>query len=393
MDWIVCQIGAREHYAVACALHTRGSLRLLVTDAWVPRWRDHPGLQNAAVRAGNTGFLASRIGHKLLRRSGWDRIIEDNRRFQVMALRHLERVQDASAETMLFAYSYAAKDLLAYARSRGWTTVLGQIDPGPEEERIVASLSAQNPQWSQGWTPAPPSYWADWRSETERADFIVVNSAWSRQCLLQEGIPEKKLRIIPLAYEPDSAGNAKCAMRNAKLHPTNQEPETRNPKLFQVLFLGQANVRKGIHDLAATARLLEGKPVRFNVVGPHPPLPRDLPANMRFLGPVPRSQAAGWYAGADLFVLPTHSDGFALTQLESMAHGLPVLATPCCGQVVEDGKNGWLLPPGQPELWAARIMEIASNPALLASYSQAALRRAGEFSMHALLQQLKAIAS
>ena len=35
-DWICCQIGAREHYSVARALHRRGRLAMLITDAWVP---------------------------------------------------------------------------------------------------------------------------------------------------------------------------------------------------------------------------------------------------------------------------------------------------------------------------------------------------------------------
>jgi hypothetical protein len=34
-QWICCQLGAREHYAVPRALHRRGRLRMLVTDCWV----------------------------------------------------------------------------------------------------------------------------------------------------------------------------------------------------------------------------------------------------------------------------------------------------------------------------------------------------------------------
>jgi glycosyltransferase involved in cell wall biosynthesis len=45
-------------------------------------------------------------------------------------------------------------------------------------------------------------------------------------------------------------------------------------------------------------------------------------------------------------VLPTLSDGFAITQLEAMKHGLPVIVTPNCGRVVEDGKTGFIVPPG-----------------------------------------------
>jgi len=83
--------------------------------------------------------------------------------------------------------------------------------------------------------------------------------------------------------------------------------------------------------LIEAARLLTHEDVRFDIVGPIG-ISRDAvasaPSNMRFHGRVSRDQAADWYRQSDVFVLPTISDGFALTQLEAMAHGLPVIATP-----------------------------------------------------------------
>jgi len=58
------------------------------------------------------------------------------------------------------------------------------------------------------------------------------------------------------------------------------------------------------------------------------------PANVEFRGRVTRDRATREYLVADAFVLPTLSDGFAITQLEAMAHGLPVIVTPNCGAVV-----------------------------------------------------------
>ena len=59
--------------------------------------------------------------------------------------------------------------------------------------------------------------------------------------------------------------------------------------------------------------------------------------------PVTRKQAAEFYRDADVFILPTLSDGFAITQLEAQAHGLPVIASKNCGKVVENGVNGIIL--------------------------------------------------
>jgi glycosyltransferase involved in cell wall biosynthesis len=60
-------------------------------------------------------------------------------------------------------------------------------------------------------------------------------------------------------------------------------------------------------------------------------------------------------------ILPTLSDGFAITQLEALAHGCPVIASSFCGEVVTPGRNGWLLPSLEPEAIAATIAEAMAT--------------------------------
>ena len=50
-----------------------------------------------------------------------------------------------------------------------------------------------------------------------------------------------------------------------------------------------------------------------------------------------------FYKEADVFILPTLSDGFGLTQLEAQSWKLPVIASRHCGEVVRDGENGVVL--------------------------------------------------
>ncbi len=313
--------------------------------------------------------------------------------------------------------------------------MLGQIDPGPPEERIVAELHGRWPQYADGWQPAPAEYWADWREECELADVVMVNSEWSRQAMLEEGVPEGKIAVVPLAYEQvrgerckvrerqvsgercqvseDEVSGERCKVRGREeFQPGVSSPSPLSPDTshltpdpshlspsspLRVLFLGQVNIRKGIQDLVAAAERLRGEAVRFDVVGPHGPLPafqggglKSTLRNMTFHGPVPRGEAGRWYRQADLFVLPTHSDGFALTQLEAMAYGLPVVATPRCGAVVEPGRSGWIVEAGSPEQLADAIRDAIRDPARLAEMSAAALRRVEDFSIERLGQNLAA---
>ena len=85
-----------------------------------------------------------------------------------------------------------AEEIFKFAKDRGWRTVLGQIDPGPAEERIVADLDNTSAIKHKHWEPAPADYWKRWRNECALADKIVVNSEWSKDALLGEGCPLKR---------------------------------------------------------------------------------------------------------------------------------------------------------------------------------------------------------
>ena len=66
------------------------------------------------------------------------------------------------------------------------------------------------------------------------------------------------------------------------------------------------------------------------------------------------------YGIMDISVLPSLSEGLSLTVLESMAHGLPVVATRVGGnpEIITDGQNGYLVPPGDACSLADRIVRL-----------------------------------
>jgi len=408
MKWIVCQIGAREHYAIARALQRRGLLAALVTDLWTPpcSWlRRVPGakslagryaseLADAPVMAPNSRMMLFALQARLGRWPLWKKNLAENALFQKEAAKIIFGGALGAERHVLFSYSYAARDLFREAKRRGWTTVLGQIDPGQGEQRLVDDLRARYPEWtkSAGWVP-PPYYWAEWHEECGLADRIVVNSEWSKSLLVNEGVAAEKIEVVPLAYEAEGgergAESGEVGSRKSEIREPSEKNRGKidevcaaNGRIYaerftmerplRMLFLGQANVRKGIHDLVEAARLLGDGPWRFDVVGRYEAIPAGVPASVVFHGQVPRSEAKAWYDGADVFLLPTHSDGFALTQIEAMAHGLPVLATSCCGEVVRNGVNGVIFPVGDPEALAGVIRSLALEPRRLEPMSRAA---------------------
>ena len=84
------------------------------------------------------------------------------------------------------------------------------------------------------------------------------------------------------------------------------------------------------------------------------------------------------YRGMDIFVLPSHREGFPRAAMEAAASGLAVVATDVrgCRQVVEDGVTGLLVPVRDPGRLAAAIEQLGNDPAVRAAMGAAAALRA-----------------
>lgn len=384
--WICCQLGAREHYAIPRALHQAGQLNHLITDAWVPpqSWlnqvplrplkalqeRFHPDLTQATIHAFTGDLIQFELSQRLQKTAGWDLIMRRDRWFQQRGLSVLEAItptfthqSNQRDRPTLFAYSYAALELFRYAKQQGWRTVLGQIDPGPIEHQLVAAEQARYPTYQSRWQPAPAAYWQQWAEECQLADRILVNSSWSGQALQQVGVPASKIDIVPLAYQPPA-----LATNFQRIYPQQFTPE----RPLRVLFLGQVILRKGIAALLEAADLLKQQPIEFWVVGnPGITLPPEKPwRNLRWIGSVPRSETATYYRSTDLFLFPTLSDGFGLTQLEAQAWKLPIIASRFCGAVVKDQMNGLLLPEVTADAIATALHFCLAHPEQLAAFAE-----------------------
>ena len=99
---------------------------------------------------------------------------------------------------------------------------------------------------------------------------------------------------------------------------------------LRVLFLGQVNLRKGMAVILEAMRLLKNEPVEFWFVGPRQmetPIESLNNKQARWLGGVARGEAQRYYQEADVFLFPSFSDGFGLTQLEAQAWKLPIIAS------------------------------------------------------------------
>lgn len=113
----------------------------------------------------------------------------------------------------------------------------------------------------------------------------------------------------------------------------------------------------------------------------------DLQQHIDFLGQ--QDYAARLMPGFDIFAFPSLFEGFGLVLLEAMAAGLPVIATRVASipEIVEDGVSGLLVPPQDPDRFAAAINTLIADPALAHRMGQAGQTRvADNFTVEAMVQ-------
>ena len=400
-QWIVSQIGAREHYAVPRALEDRNRLARLYTDAWCRYGhavlrkmpdplrsyanRYHPAIPSSKVKSFDAQALWKRLRWQFASTGTRDEQYFEHHRsvgqgFARAVRADLEKRGGAETRSVFFGYNTAVLEVLEMLSSTACTTLVDQIDPGRREKEIVIEEAKRWPEWTQSLPEIYEPYEQRLRDEWSRADGVIVNSEWSKQLLEEQNVSADKIHVVPLAYEPPE-----------------REGRSEGVSLpLNVLWLGTVNLRKGIPYLVEAARQLTDVPVRFRIVGPIRVAGSALteaPSNMEFTGRVPRDDVAEWYRRADVFVLPTLSDGFAITQLEAMAHGLPVIATPNCGRVVTEGEDGHIVPPRDAGALVRSLTQLVQSPDRVAEMGGRAYEKAQTYTLDRVADRLTEIVS
>lgn len=213
------------------------------------------------------------------------------------------------------------------------------------------------------------------------ADRILVNAEAVRQWLIAERYPRQKIRVIPNGIDL------------ARFGPRADGGHFRRelglpPRAPLVAVLARLNPLKGVEDFLQAAPIIAGRfpQARFLIVGDGDSR-RELEVSAARLGLHDRLVFTGFRAdvpevlsAVTVSVLPSLSEGFSNVVLESMAAGVPVVATTVGGnpEAVEDGVTGFLVPPRQPEALARAIGLLLENPQLAAQFGQAGRRRVTE---------------
>ncbi|HZK04872.1 MAG TPA: glycosyltransferase family 1 protein [Actinomycetaceae bacterium] len=161
-------------------------------------------------------------------------------------------------------------------------------------------------------------------------------------------------------------------------HPDRYSREMRarltggHPEAPLVLYVGRLSKEKNLADLVEPIRRLEDLGARLAFVGSGPQS-EELEemfagTNTVFAGYMNGDELGSAFASADVFAFPSTTETLGFVAMESMASGVPVVGADAGGipDVIDDGVNGLLVPPRDPDAMTARLRMLITDPGLRA---------------------------
>jgi glycosyltransferase involved in cell wall biosynthesis len=224
-----------------------------------------------------------------------------------------------------------------------------------------------------------------------RTDRVVALSGTQRDELLEHRIaPPGRISVVPLGLDLDRFGGLDRAAARRALGMA--------PDAQHVVWLGRlAPIKRVDRLLDAFARVHRRLPgAHLTIVGDGGLRP-ELEAQARATGIAAAvtfagwsTEAASWYAAADVVVLTSDSEGTPLTLIEAAAAGRPVVSTAVGGvsDIVEDGRTGSLVPVDDTTALAERMIELLGDPDRAAAFGAAGRAAVGRFGAERLVDDL-----
>ena len=221
----------------------------------------------------------------------------------------------------------------------------------------------------------------------EHAAGLLPMSAWMARSLIAHGVPEAQVHVVnPGINTPLPEVGADAI------------PERRRGPTQRLLLVGRDfDSKGGAQVVAAFARLRRelGSSIALTIAGPRTwPLRGDVPDGVTFLGFQPVHEISSLIDSHDLFVMPSHFEGFGIVFAEALVRGLPCIGRDVCAmpEIIDPATGGRLVTSESPDELADLIVETLADDALYAACAAAAPARRAHFTWERAAVQVAAIA-
>lgn len=247
---------------------------------------------------------------------------------------------------------------LVHVHSRRGADYMGALAGALTHTPRVLSRRVDNPE--PGWLA---------RRKYRCYDHVIVISEGIHRVLRAEGVPEQDISCVRSAIDPAPFDTPRDP---AALHARFGLP----PDARVAAVVAQLISRKGhCHLLAAMVPLIHRHPALHLLVFGRGGMEAELRARAAALGLDGRVHFVGFepelyrcLPSLDLVIHPALMEGLGVSLIQAAAAGLPIVASQVGGipEIVRDGENGLLVPPGDVVALASAVTRILDDPALAA---------------------------
>lgn len=209
---------------------------------------------------------------------------------------------------------------------------------------------------------------------------VIAWSQWAKRGFVEDGVDQSKIHVIPPPFET----------------VVDRRPHTG----CNVLFIGRDFSRKG-GDIALDAfcSIPRSEDCRLIYVGKvNEPTARRAVSNdsriVHLIDPTSRTLREDVWPITDIFLLPTRADAFAISAVEAMCRGIPVIATrlPALTEMVKDQVSGLLAAPNDAQAFSRYLQRLVQDEEARCSIGEEAKRWARRmFSPHVVNQALEEV--
>lgn len=192
---------------------------------------------------------------------------------------------------------------------------------------------------------------------THAGSVIIGGQSFAQEVCERLHVPSSRFTLIPGAVDTRT------------FHPPDRPKSA--PLPTRMLYHGRVDRRKGVLDFLNALATLDGAwSATISGIGPDSAPAKDLAdqlglgSRVTFTGYAHYSDVPAIYRQHDIFVSPTHAEGFSNTILEAMASGCAVVSCRSVGVLdcVRDGDNGVLVDVGDVPALATALGDLIANP-------------------------------
>lgn len=229
---------------------------------------------------------------------------------------------------------------------------------------------------------------------------VLIDSPSQKEFLIKQKILNKKKNYSFVLGEGSISGvDISRFKQNIDLKIKFYSKNNINDNFFSILFLGRLNKDKGISDLIEAYIKLRIKKLDINliIVGTDEEnLLNDIATKLKNFSKnvyifTHTEEPENFYPLADLFIMPSHREGFGTSVIEAASCGVPTIASKIYGlsDAIVDGQTGLLFEKENINDLTSKIEFLYNNRKILDKYSKNARKRAIEcFSQDKIVQEL-----